>query len=162
MSFKPQHPLGPAFQKAREWPLAQQRLLTARQREVFAALKHRQTRERDLKEKRFEALRTELREREKNRKAKAELAFKPPARVFDPEMRRLARRAIASEKRLERLDVRHQAEAIKMLQKFELERAKDNANNLGNAWLKAVNRAATHEAARRQEKVKSKDFDRSR
>jgi hypothetical protein len=88
------------------------------------------------------------------------IVLKPPVRVFDPETRRLARRAIASEKRLERLDARHHIEAIRMLQKFELERAKDNANNLGNAWLKAVRKAGTHKADRRRERVKSKDLDR--
>lgn len=78
----------------------------------------------------------------------------------DPQIRRLARLAIANEKRLERLDARHQGEAVKMLQKFEQERAKEIANDLSSAWLKAVGKAQAQEAHRDQ--GKAKDFDRSR
>src|SRR5262245_33299840 len=122
--MQPEHPVRPAFEKANAWAREQERLLTQRQREVYSALRQRQERERDLKEKRLDAVRAELRERHASRKAKAELALKPPERVFDPEVRRLARRAIAVEKRLEEVDRRHETEAVRMLQKFEQERAK--------------------------------------
>jgi hypothetical protein len=84
--------------------------------------------------------------------------------VNDPETRRLARLAIANEKRLERLDARHHGEAVKMLRKFEQERAKDFANDLGSAWLKAVGKAAEQETARSREKMReqARDLDRSR
>lgn len=163
MSFQPEHPLAPAFEKAREWAREQQRLLTERQREVFNALRHRQAKERELKEKRLDGIRAELREREKNKKPKAELALKPPVRVIDPETRRLARRAMAVEKRLERLDAGHQREATKVLQKFEQERTKENANNLGSSWLKAVGKAAAQENDRSREKAREREAqDRSR
>lgn len=164
MSFQPEHPVGPAFEKAREWAREQERLLTQRQREVFNALRHRQNKEREIKERRLDGIRAELRERDKNRKPKAELALKPPVRVIDPETRRLARRAMAAEKRLERLDGQHQRETTKVLQKFEQERAKENANSLGNSWLKAVNKAAQHETDRSREQARdyTKEFDRSR
>jgi hypothetical protein len=53
---------------------------------------------------------------------------------------------------------------VKTLQKFEHERDSDKANNLGNARLKAVNKAATQEAVRTVEKERrhAKDFDRYR
>jgi hypothetical protein len=159
----PEHPLGPAFEKAREWAREQERLLTRHQREAFAALRHRQAKEREIRQKWLDGARAQLREREKNQKAKAELALKPPMRVADPETRRLARLAIANEKRLERLDARHHAEAVKLLQKFEQERAKENANNLGDAWLRAVNKSAAQEHDRSREKTRERDpLDRSR
>jgi hypothetical protein len=162
--MQPEHPLAPAFEKALEWAREQERLLTERQREVYEALKHRQAKEREIRQKWLDGVREQLREREKNQKPKAELVLKPPVHVNDPETRRLARLAIANEKRLERLDGRHRAEAVKMLQKFEQERAKEIANDLGNAWLKAVSKAATQEKDRNREKEReqAKDLDRSR
>jgi hypothetical protein len=162
--MQPEHPIGPAFEKAREWTREQERLLTERQREVYDALKHRQAKEREIRQKWLDGVREQLREREKNQKPKPELALKPPVRVADPEIRRLARLAIANEKRLERLDARHQGEAVKILQKFEQERAKAIANDLNSAWLKAVSKAANHEADRSREKAldHAKDIDRSR
>lgn len=164
MSMQPEHPLKPAFEKALEWAREQERLLTERQREVYEALKHRQGKEREIRQKWLDGVRDQLREREKNRKPKAELALKPPVLVNDPETRRLARLAIANEKRLERLDARHHGEAVKMLQKFEQERAKEIANDLGSAWLKAVGKAAEHEKDRSHEKAREqlKDIERSR
>jgi hypothetical protein len=164
MIGQPEHPLRPAFDKAIGWAREQEKLLSERQRQVFEALKHRQAKEREIRQKWLDGAREALREREKNQKPKAELALKPPARVQDPETRRLARLAIANEKRLERLDTRHQTERVKALQVFEKERAKEKANDLGSAWLKAVNKAATHEAdrAREKEHEKAKDLDRSR
>jgi len=51
-----------------------------------------------------------------------------------------------------------------VLQKFEQERAKEIGNDLGNAWLKAVGKAAEQEKGRGTEKQRTKadDFDRSR
>ena len=164
MSMQPENPLRPAFEKAREWAREQEKLLSDRQRQVFEAMKHRQAKEREIRQKWLDGVREQLREREKNQKPKADLALRPPVRVDDPEVRRLARLAIANEKRLERLDTRHQGEAVKMLQKFEQERAKEIANNLGSAWLKAVGKAATQEKDRSQQKEldRTKDLDRSR
>lgn len=164
MIGQPEHRVGPAFEKAREWAREQERLLTERQRDVYNALRHRQAKERELKEKRLDGIRAELREREKNKKPKAELALKPPVRVIDPETRRLARTAISNEKRLERLEQRHQTEAVNALKKFEQERAKAKDNSLSSSWLKAVGKAATQEADRSHEKARdhSKNLDRSR
>lgn len=164
MSMQPERPLRPAFEKAIEWAREQEKLLNARQREVFEAMKHRQAKEREIRQKWLDGVRKELREREKNQKPKPDLALKPPVLVNDPQTRRLARLAIANEKRLERLDARHQGEAVKMLQKFEQERAKEIANDLNSAWLKAVGKAATQEKDRgqEQEREQAKDLDRSR
>jgi hypothetical protein len=123
---------------------------------VFEALKHRQGKEREIRQKWLDGVRAELREREKNQKAKADLALRPPARVADPQTRRLARLAISNEKRLERLDARHQTEAVKTLQKFEQERAKEKANDLGGAWLKAVGKAAEQEKDREHQKARDR------
>ncbi len=130
----------------------QERQLTERQRDVYDALKHRQAKEREIRQKWLNGVREQLREREKHQKPKPELALKPPVHVNDPEVRRRARLAIANEKRLERLDARHHGEAIKMLQKFEQERAKQIANDFGGAWLKAIAKAAEHEAERSRKK----------
>jgi hypothetical protein len=73
---------------------------------------------------------------------------------------RLARLAIANEKRLERLDVRHHAETVKMLQKFEQERAKEKANDLGDAWANAVRKAAEQEKDCSREKVRDPAIER--
>lgn len=162
MPMEPEHPLKPAFEKAREWAREQEKLLGTRQREVFEAMKHRQTKEREIRQKWLDGVRTQLREREKNQKPKAKLELNPPVRVADTETRRLARLAIANEKRLERLDTRHHTEAIKMLQKFEQERTKEKANDLGNAWRKALQKTATHEADRNRDKVHTLNKDRDR
>lgn len=164
MPMEPEHPLKPAFEKALEWAREQERQLTKRQRDVFEALKHRQAKEREIRQKWLDGVRAQLRERDKDRKAKAELKLNPPARVADPEIRRLARLAIANEKRLERLDTRHQSETIKILQKFEQERAKEKSNDLGDAWRKALQKTATQETdrARAKERDRGKDLDRSR
>lgn len=148
MPMEPEHPLKPAFEKAREWAREQKKLLTDRQLEVFEAMKHRQTKEREIRQKWFDGVREQLRDREKKQKAKAELKLNPPVRAPDHETRRLARLAIANEKRLERLDRRHETETVKILQKFEQERANEKSNNLGDAWLKALNKAAQHERDR--------------
>ncbi|MFM9850232.1 MAG: hypothetical protein ACKVP3_24130 [Hyphomicrobiaceae bacterium] len=164
MIGQPENPLRPAFEKAREWAREQERLLNDRQRQVFEAMKHRQATEREIRQKWLDGARDALREREKSKKPKAELVLNPPVRVADPETRRLARLAIANEKRLERLDQRHESESIKMLKQFEQERAKEAGKSLSSSWLKAVSKATTHEADRAQEKEreKAKDFDRSR
>jgi hypothetical protein len=163
MTMQPENPLRPAFEKALEWAREQERQLTERQREVYEALKHRQAKEREIRQKWLDGVREQLREREKNRKPKPELALKPPVHVNDPETRRLARLAIANEKRLERLDVRHHGEAIKMLKQFEQERAKAIANDLGSAWLKAVGKAAEQEKDRSHQKTREgKDQERLR
>jgi hypothetical protein len=162
MPMEPEHPLKPAFEKALEWAREQERLLTKRQREVYDALKHRQAKEREIRQKWLDGVRAQLRERDKDRKAKAELKLNPPARVADPETRRLARLAIANEKRLERLENRHQSETIKILQKFEQERAKEKANDLGDAWLKAVKKTAAQEKSHDHAKKRDRDLDRSR
>lgn len=156
MSMQPEHPLRPAFEKAIEWAREQEKLLNKRQREVFEAMKHRQAKEREIRQKWLDGVRKELREREKNQKPRPELALKPPVQVNDPQTRRLARLAIANEKRLERLDTRHQGEAIKMLQGFEQERAKEKANDLGGSFLKAVRKAA------QQEKDRAREIERDR
>lgn len=164
MPIEPAHPLKPAFEKAIEWAREQERLLSKRQREVFEAMKNRQAKEREIRQKWLDGVRAELREREKSQKPKAELKLNPPVLVTDPQTRRLARLAIANEKRLERLDTRHQSETIKVLQKFEQERAKEKANDLGDAWLKALQKTATHEADRdrAKERDRGKDIDRTR
>jgi hypothetical protein len=164
MSMQPEHPLKPAFEKAIEWAREQEKLLNERQRQVFAAMKIRQTKEREIRQKWLDGVRRELREREKNQKPKADLVLRPPVQVEDPQIRRLARLAIANEKRLERLDARHHTEAIKILQKFEQERAKEKANDLGDAWLKAVRKAAEQEADRSRDNSRDRtlDHDRSR
>lgn len=160
---QPEHPLRPAFEKAIEWAREQEKLLTSRQRQVFEAMKHRQAKEREIRQKWLDGVRKELREREKKQKPKPEFALKPPVQVNDPQVRRLARLAIANEKRLERLDARHQGETVKLLQKFEQERAKEIANDLNTAWLKAVGKAATQEKDRGREQERERDLlDRSR
>ena len=58
---------------------------------------------------------------------------------------------------------RHQGEAVKLLQKFEQERAKEIANDLGSAWLKAVRKAAEQEKGRSREREREREApDRSR
>lgn len=162
MSMQPEHALRPAFEKAIEWAREQERLMTQRQREVFEALKHRQAKEREIRQKWLDGVREQLREREKNRKPKAELALKPPVHVNDPQTQRLARLAIINEKRLERMDARQQGEAVKMLQKFEQERANAKANDLGGSWLKAVGKAAEQEKDRSHDKTRALKNDRDR
>jgi len=164
MIGQPEHPLRPAFEKAREWAREQERQLTEQQRLVHDALRHRQAKELKSQKERLDRVRAELAEGDKRRKPKPELALKPPVRVADPQTRRLARLAIAHEKRLERLEQRHQTEAINALKKFEQERAKANDKSLSSSWLKAVSKAASHEADRSPEKARdqTKDIERSR
>jgi hypothetical protein len=113
--MQPEHRPAPAFEKAREWAREQERLLTEPQRLTFDALRNRQAKEREVKQQRLDRTRAELSERAKKQKPKPELALKLPVRVIDPQTRRLARLAIANEKRLERLDTRHQTEKTQAL-----------------------------------------------
>lgn len=157
----PEHPLGFAFEKAREWELEQQPKLTEKQKRLFAELVNSQALERRKAQERLDAFRTQLREWAKKRKPKPELALKPPIHVPDPNIRRQARAAIAAEKRLERLDRQHTATRIRTLQEFEGERAgkpEKTAKSLANAWSEALKRTASQERDRDQ----AKDLDKSR
>lgn len=158
----PEHPVGIAFEKAREWAAEQERRLTNEQRQVFEALKHRQGIERTRQQERLEAVRKQLDEKAKKRQPKPELSLTPPVLVADPYIRRQARYVIAGEKRLELLDRRHESERHETLRRFEQDREKQQDKSLSASWLKAVNRAATQEADRTQQRGLAKEIDKSR
>ena len=163
MSMQPEHPLRPAFEKAIEWAREQEKLLNTRQREVFEALKHRQAKEREIRQKWLDGVRKELREREKNQKPKPELALKPPVLVNDPQTRRLARLAIANEKRLERLDARHQARRSRCCRSSSRSAPRRTRTILAARGSRPCGKAAEQEKDRSREKERERDpLDRSR
>jgi hypothetical protein len=52
---------------------------------------------------------------------------------------------------------------VKLLEKFEQERTKEKANDLGSSWLRAVRKAAERDKDRNREKERERDApDRSR
>jgi len=157
----PEHPLAPAFEKAREWAAEQQRLMTDEQRQVFDALRHRQTIERERQQERLEAVRKQLDEKAKKRQPKPELSLSPPVRVADPYVRRQARYIIAGEKRLERLDRRHQEESFAALKSFEKEREEaergKSGQNLSASWREALQRTIDRERDRHRDRTHELD-----
>ncbi|MGE0022073.1 MAG: hypothetical protein AB7S70_00390 [Hyphomicrobium sp.] len=162
----PEHPLGPAFEEAREWEAQQQKLLTEQQRGVLDALKRRQHIERARQQERLEAVRKQLDERAKKRQPKPELALSPPVLVADPYIRRQARYIIAGEKRLTQLDRRHQEERFSALKSFEkareeTERAK-SGQDLSASWKKALQKTAAQERDHDRARENNLDLDKSR
>lgn len=160
-----EHPVGPAFDKARGWEREQERLLTDAQRRVFDDIKQRQEQERRRQHERLQAVREQLSARARNRKPKARLALNPPVLVKDPYTVRQARFVVRGEKRLERLDRRHAEERIKTLKTFEQEREKqDPKKDLSQSWKRALAKAAEQERAHDREKSHElkRDFDKSR
>ncbi len=157
----PEHPLGAAFEKAREWAAEQQRFMTDEQRDVFDALRHRQAIERERQHERLEAVRKQLDEQAKKRQPKPELALTPPVLVRDPYTRRQARYIIAGEKRLERLDRRHQEERFAALKSFEREREEaersKSGQNLSASWREALRRTSDLEHDRQRDRTHELD-----
>jgi hypothetical protein len=158
----PEHPVGIAFEKAREWAAEQERRLTKEQRQVFDALKHRQGIERQLQHQRLEGIRKQLDENAKKRQPKPELSLTPPVLVADPYVRRQARYVIAGEKRLERLDRRHEGERHDTLRRFEQDREKKQEKSLSASWRDAIQRTAMQERGRENTQEIKRDLDRSR
>lgn len=155
----PEHPLGFAFEKAREWEREQQLRLTEAQKRSYSELVNRQAHERRLAQERLDVFRTQLQERAKRRKPKDQLLLNPPFRVADPYVVREARSAIAAEKRLERLDCRHREERRQVLQKLEKERDEaQHGSKLTRAWTEALNKTVAQERDRHQ----PKELDKSR
>lgn len=152
----PEHPLGYAFQKAREWEAAQELRLTAPQRETFTALKVEQTKRLEKERERLDAFKAQLAEREKNKRPKAELRFDPPIKTRDVYEGREARAALAAEKRIDTLQRNQEAERIDMLKTFERKR---NAPDMTDAWAKAVGKASRDEQSR-EPKERAKDLER--
>lgn len=157
----PQHPLRPAFDKARDWEAQQEKLLTDEQRRTYEDLKRKHTWKLEKDKERLDNFRKQLADRQKNQKPKPELALKPPVLTNDPYVRRQARYIINGDRRLELLKQRFDKERTDMLQKFEQEREKgDKPKQLSKAWLDALSKTAT------QEKTKTRDlgddFDKSR
>lgn len=158
----PEHPLGPAFEKAREWAAEQERRLTDEQRRVFEAQKHRQRIERQRQQERLETVRKQLDEKARKRQPKPELSLTPPVLVADPYVRRQARYIIAGEKRLAQLDRRHDVERIETLKRFESDRAREeqerSGRNLAASWQAALQKTAKQEHARDRDR----DIDRAK
>jgi len=161
-----EHPVGPAFDKAREWEAEQQRRLTEAQRRAFQEIKQRQEQERKKQHERLEAVREQLRERAKSRKPKAQLVLNPPVLVKDPYTARQARFVIAGEKRLERLDRRHAEERIRTLKAFEQERERQKAKpakDLNASWKEALAKTAKQERSAKERGLDlSDDFGKAR
>lgn len=162
----PDHPLGPAFEKAREWAAEQERRFTEEQRRVFDALKHRQNIERTRQQERLEGVRKHLDEKARKRQPKPELSLSPPVLVADPYVRRQARYIIAGEKRLARLDRRHQEERFTTLKSFEKAREESERSKPGQSlsasWRDALQRASAQERMRDHTPEIRRDIDKSR
>jgi hypothetical protein len=146
---QPQHPVKPAFDKARDWAAQQEQLLTEAQRRVYEGIKNRQERERRQQEEKIALMKDQLRELAKNQKLTPELALNPPYRARDPYVRMLARKIIKAEKYVHDLERNHEGERAKALKDFARERTKDDKKQeLDSSWHKAVVKAAQQEAAR--------------
>jgi hypothetical protein len=151
-----EHPVGPAFDKAREWETDQARRLTNEQRRSYEDLKTKQDNQRRPRQERIDAYRRQLDEQAKNRKTKAELVHNPPVLVPDPYIRIRARLIIQGEKRLESLDRKHTAERIKLLKGFEKEREQPAPDKsltkpdmtLTKSWQDALQKSGRNEADR--------------
>ena len=149
MIRQPQHPVKPAFDKARDWAAQQEQLLTEAQRRVYTGVKNRQELERRRQDEKIALMKDQLRELARNQKLTAELALNPPYRSRDPNVRMLARKIIKAEKYVHDLARGHEGERIKALKAFAQERTKDDKKQeLASSWEKAVVKAAQQEAAR--------------
>lgn len=110
-------------------------------------------------------MRSQLREKAKNRKPKGELKLNPPHLIADPYIRRQARFVIAAEKRLERLDRSHVEERNKTLKEFAKEREAQKtkpAKEFTNAWKEALQRTMRDENNRDDRRDLANDFDKTR
>lgn len=163
MIKQPEHRVGPAFEKAREWAADQERKLTDDQRRAYDALRKKQALERQQQQERLDAFRSQLEEQAKKRRLKAELVLNPPIKTADPYVRRQAQNIIAAEKRLEQLDHRHADERLKALREFEQQRERQKskpAKELTDSWKDALQKTARQEA--NKDRDLSRDFDKSR
>jgi len=159
----PEHPLGHAFEKARDWQADQERQLTDAQRHAFDDIKNRQALEKRRQQDRIDVVRTQLQEKAKARKPRGELNLNPPYLVADPYIRRQARFVIAAEKRLERLDRSHSDEQKKTLKEFEQERKKEKAGkDFATAWKDALQRTARQENEKDERQYMHKNLDKTR
>jgi hypothetical protein len=165
MIKQPDHPVGQDFDKARDWMVQQERQLTKDQQRDYNKLKQSQKKERvELQQKR-ETFRRELEDRAKQKKAKAELAYNPPFKTADPHVRKLARDAIAADKKIEQLYRQHKDDRTAALEKFEQQREKQKektGQGHDKTWLQAFEKATRQENDRNRDRELSKDFDKSR
>jgi len=166
MIKQPDRPLGPDFDKARDWVAQQERQLTDRQRKDYDKLKQQQNQQRLEQQQKLDRARRELENTRKRKQAKPELALNPPGIVPDRTTNRLARDALAAQNGLASLDRRQADERIKKLKEFEQQRAQDRktGQKLESSWERAVGKAARQEADRGLEQSRNltKQFDRSR
>lgn len=165
MIGRPEHPLAPAFDKAREWQAEQERQLTDPQRRAFDTLKEKQETARQRQKDGIDAVRKQLEERAKNRAPNARLNFNPPILIADPYTQRQARFVIAAEKRLEKLDRTHAEERTNTLKGFERQRehtpTKPEQDKTA-AWTKALLKTAEQERGKDRDRDRSDEFDKGR
>lgn len=164
---QPEHPAGPAFDKARGWAEQQERSLTEQQSRVYEDLKKQQAIQKSQQQQRLDAFRAQLEEQAKKKKPLAELVLNPPVKTADPHIRSQTQNIMAAEKRLEQLDHSHANERTKLLQAFEQERERQQsrpARELTASWRDALQKSAQQEADRGRDRSRdlTRDFDKSR
>lgn len=157
---QPEHPLGPAFDKAREWEAQQETLLTEAQRRAFDDLKKSQAKKLEQDKQRLDAFKKQLDEQEKGKKPKLDLALRPPILTRDPFAGRVAGRVNSAERRHEQLEQRQAAERSELLKTFEKEREGKEKPSLSDAWKKALEKSAQQE--KRIQRDLGDDFDKVR
>ena len=165
MDRPPKHPLQPAFQEARGWLDQQERLLTEEQRRVYDAAMKRHAKEQTHDQQRLTSMKDQLRQLAKDQKLEAALVLKPPVRVRPPFVRTLAHKIIKAEKSISDLERTHRDERLRLLKRFEEQRAKDNMKGtLASSWGQAVLKAAKQEIQRPKDREidLSDSFDKSR
>lgn len=167
----PERPVGPDFDKARDWAGQQERLMTEAQRRDYDKLKQQQARERLEKQQELDKFRKELEKSARQRQTITELVYNPPVKMADPHVKQVIANVFAAEKDLSKLDDLHKDQRIKKLEVFEQQRSQSKekaSKNLNAAFSKAAqdrslkrafDKAARLEAARAQ---RERDHERDR
>jgi hypothetical protein len=157
---QPEHLLGPAFDKAREWEAQQETLLTETQRRAYEDLKKSQAKNLEQDKQRLDAFKKQLDEQEKSKKPKLDLALRPPVLTRDPFAGRVAGSVHAAERRHGQMAQRQETERTDLLKQFEKERAGKETPALANSWREALAKSAKQEKSIQREL--GDDFDKTR
>lgn len=161
----PEHPVGPDFDKARDWIAQQESQLTEKQQQDYDKLKQKQEKQRKEQQQKLDSYRRELEEKARQRKAITELVYHPPVKSADSNVKRLVTKALAAEKDLSNLEHVQKNARITALKTYEQQRNQDKqktSKDFKESWKNAVEKVARQESTRNRERGLSRDFNKSR
>lgn len=161
----PEKPVSRDFDKARDWVSQQESLLTHSQLHAFDKLKKAQKAERKGLQQKLDTYRLELERKAQQRRAITELAYHPPAKTKDPDLTRLIRKTLSTEKKLATLNQEHEQQCHTALKAFEEQRVSmksKTSERMKDSWKRAVEKAIDQETDLERGNRLAQDFEKAR